>query len=305
MNCAKARTQFSAYVEQELSESDRRAVSTHLGRCDECSRDLFAMQKAVNLLRWVPKVDARPGFEDRLSERLHAPAAKPSPWTWLEQWRELGERLEAGARTFFGETLVATPASALLLAVLAGTGGGALVMHQVMRSGSEAPAELAASTPEIMSAPGITAHGLPPAPSATAPGPASSAAPAPTLAAGNDGAVVPQAGAEPATDDSQLAAANAAADRSRPETPAAGSRSNVSGRRSIRRPIEAPVIAASDPGRMRPGMEVAPWAKNQQPIEGPPSVSQVEYILDLVDVNQERVLQLPASAVVSGGTVTF
>ena len=48
MNCAKARAQFSAYVEQELSESDRRAVSGHLGRCEHCSRDLFAMQKAVN-----------------------------------------------------------------------------------------------------------------------------------------------------------------------------------------------------------------------------------------------------------------
>jgi Putative zinc-finger len=305
MNCAKARTHFSAYVEQELSESDRRAVSTHLGRCDECSRDLFAMQKAVNLLRWVPKVDARPGFEDRLSERLHTPAAKPSPWTWLEQWRELGERLEAGARTFFGETLVATPASALLLAVLVGTGGGALVMHQVMRSGGQAPAELAASTPEIMSAPGITPSGQPAASSATPAEPASSTGPAPTtVVASNAGAVVPQAGAEPATDDSQLAA-QTAPNRSRAETGAAGSRPNVSGRRSTRRPIEAPVIAASNPSRMRPGMEVAPWAKNQQPIEGPPSVSQVEYILDLVDVNQERVLQLPASAVVSGGTVTF
>lgn len=300
MNCAKARAQFSAYVEQELSESDRRAVSTHLGRCDECSRDLFAMQKAVNLLRWVPKVDARPGFDDRLSERLHAPAAKPSPWTWLEPWRELGGRLEAGARTFFGETLVATPASALLLAVLAGTGGGALVMHQVMRGG-QTPADLAASTPEIMSAPGITTSAFGPAPSATAAGPAPSATPAATQVASNDAAVVPQAGAEPATDNSQLAAAQ----RSHPETPAAGPRPNGSGQRATRRPIEAPVIAASEPGRMRPGVEVAPWAKNQQPIEGPPSVSQVEYILDLVDVNQERVLQLPASAVVSGGTVTF
>jgi hypothetical protein len=111
---------------------------------------------------------------------------------------------------------------------------------------------------------------------------------------------LPPTGAEPATDASQLAAAN----RARSETPAAGSHPNGNGRRSTRRAIEAPVIAASD-GRMRPGMEVAPWAKNQQPIEGPPSVSQVEYILDLVDVNQERVLQLPASAVVSGGTVTF
>ena len=200
---------------------------------------------------------------------------------------------------FFGETLVATPASALLMAVLLGTGGGALVMHQVMRSGGQAPAELAASTPEIMSAPGIGANALPPAPPATSAG-APVPAPAPTLVASKAGAVLPPNGAEPATDPSQLAAAN----RARSETPAAGSRPNGNGRRSTRRAVEAPVIAASGSG-MRPGMEVAPWAKNQQPIEGPPSVSQVEYILDLVDVNQERVLQLPASAVVSGGTVTF
>src|SRR5262245_11227445 len=103
MNCAKARSNFSAYVEQELSESDRRAVSTHLARCEDCSRDLFAMQKAVNLLRWVPKVDARPGFEDRLSERLHAKADEPAvSWPWLERWRELSASLAAGTRGLLG-----------------------------------------------------------------------------------------------------------------------------------------------------------------------------------------------------------
>ncbi|HWN82000.1 MAG TPA: hypothetical protein VNM87_07890, partial [Candidatus Udaeobacter sp.] len=148
-------------MEQELSEGDRRAVSTHLARCEHCSRDLFAMQKAVNLLRWLPKADARPGFEDRLSEQLHAPAEQPSTWAWLERWRGFGESLAAGARGLLGETLIATPASALLVAILVGTGGGALVMREVMKSSGRAPGGLAASTPEIMSAPGVATNAIP------------------------------------------------------------------------------------------------------------------------------------------------
>jgi hypothetical protein len=55
-------------------------------------------------------------------------------------------------------------------------------------------------------------------------------------------------------------------------------------------------------------VEVASWASQPQPIEGipegPPAVSEVEYILNLIDANG-RPVELPASAIVSGGTVTF
>jgi hypothetical protein len=321
MNCDNARANLSAYVEQELSEKDRREVSTHLGRCENCSRDLFAMQKAINLLRWVPRVDARPGFEDRLRLRLRTESAPQPRWAvFTDRLRGLGERFAApNLSTLFGETLAATPASALFLALLFGTGGGALLMHQVMRNGAELAARDAA-TPEIMSAPNVTvatpasAKGAPVLP---APAPAERGVPV-ELVESTPAKVVPSAPA-PAEETVQVAAAEAPA----AETPAAPAGSALSAGRGDHRSAQsarrtqrpaAPILTASNqPGALRVGgarnlgsrVEVAPWATNQQPIEGPPAVSQVEYILDLVDVNQERMLQLPASAVVSGSTVTF
>jgi hypothetical protein len=65
---------------------------------------------------------------------------------------------------------------------------------------------------------------------------------------------------------------------------------------------------ASGTGTTPRQVEVASWASQPQPIEGipegPPAVSEVEYILNLIDANG-RPVELPASAIVSGGTVTF
>jgi anti-sigma factor RsiW len=299
MNCAKARANLSAYVEQELSEKDRREVSTHLGRCEDCSRDLFAMQKAINLLRWIPRADARPGFEERLRRRLRTETAPPGRWAWLsDRLRSLGEALESpGLRAVFGESLALTPASALFLALLFGTGGGALIMHQVMREPGTVPSH-AAATPEIMSAPSASRM------AASTTGPGSGPVPGGPGTEPAAPAVEPElaALAAPKTDGAgvQPAAVGPAADRSPSKS------------RTSRAPVPAPILTAAAPPagsstrpRSASQVEVAPWATNQQPIEGPPAVSQVEYILDLVDVNQERVLQLPSTVVVSGSTVTF
>jgi anti-sigma factor RsiW len=296
MNCAKARANLSAYVEQELSEKDRRQVSSHLGRCDRCSRDLFAMQKAINLLRWVPRPEARPDFDDRLYERLRAEErSHPAPWARLQAWVDaLGERFDlSGWRLLVSERLVASPASALLIAVLLGTGGGALLMRTT--AGSRGDEGLAASTPEIMSARSAA--------QSVAMG-ASAATTAPTIPA-----------ASPAPESAPLTVAEApSANVPVPAVPSTEPKATASSPRH-KTTIQAPLLTASTapqgslPVKARRApqsrYEIAPWASNEQPIEGPPSVSQVEYVLDRVNVNQERVLELPASAVVSGSTVTF
>jgi hypothetical protein len=239
----------------------------------------------------------------------------------MDRVRELAGRVETPSlRAIFGETLVATPASALFLALLFGTGGGALLMHQVMHGEL---AERVAATPEIMSAPNVVIAAAP-APAEPAPI-ASPVDLGPARVATHDVAALPSGPASPANPPAADAVRVAASGGSRNASPApqaaavdqATNRPASPARRVSRPATEAPILTASNPsganGKRVGGaprtagsrVDVAPWATNQQPIEGPPAVSQVEYILDLVDVNQERVLQLPASAVVSGSTVTF
>jgi hypothetical protein len=75
-----------------------------------------------------------------------------------------------------------------------------------------------------------------------------------------------------------------------------------------RAPELASVNSAS-PSQVDGRFDVAPWAKGAQRLEavpeGPPSISHTEYVLDWVDRSGAQVGQLPASAVVSNGTVTF
>lgn len=321
MNCANARANFSAYVEHELSEQERRQTAAHLGRCPRCSRDLFAMQKAMSLIRWVPRTDARPGFEERLHARLHATPESAPAAAWWSRFAELG----LGFRQLWSESWVPAPAMAVAVAALLGTGSGAFITHSVLTRANDAT--MAARHASDV-APSVNPSPAPPAMIAGSL-PAANVAEAIDRAAVTTPATMPAAGTPTSTQTqndvaaSELAPSTAPA---RPAPPEAGTERETqrSGRgeagtvRVASQPNRstAPMAVASAAPARRPRhdrsagqagrVEVAPWAANGgQPIEGPPTVSQVEYILNLVDVNQERVLQLPATAVVSGSTVTF
>jgi hypothetical protein len=320
MNCANARANFSAYVEHELSEQERRQTAVHLGRCPRCSRDLFAMQKAMSLIRWVPRTDARPGFEERLYARLHATPARAPAVAWWSRLAELG----LGFRQRWAESWVPAPVMAVAVAALLGTGSGAFITHSVLTRVNDAT--MAARQPSDV-APAVNPSPAPPAMIAGSLS-AANVAEAIDRAAVTTPATGPAAGTPTSTPIQDVAASELAPSTApaRPATPeaATGRETQRSGRgeagtvRVASQPnrTAAPMAVASAAPARRPRhdrsagqagrVEVAPWAANGgQPIEGPPSVSQVEYILNLVDVNQERVLQLPATAVVSGSTVTF
>jgi Putative zinc-finger len=307
MNCANARANFSAYVEHELSEQERRQTAAHLGRCPRCSRDLFAMQKAMSLIRWVPRADARPGFEDRLFARLHSAPESAPAGAWWSRFPDLG----AGFRQLWRESWVPAPAMAVAVAALIGTGSGAFITHTVLsKSQLAAVAERSPGRDggELAKVSGVAVN-----PAGGIDGASAAPASAPTLAPAV-GAELASAAAESPTSPADRAAAMPAVqpEQTPREVPATGRVGSPAKRPQSSSPM---TVASATPSR-RPRndrslraadrVEVAPWAANGgQPIEGPPSVSQVEYILNLVDVNQERVLQLPATAVVSGSTVTF
>ena len=310
MNCANARANFSAYVEHELSEQERRQTAAHLGRCPSCSRDLFAMQKAMSLIRWVPRADARPGFEDRLYARLRSEREVTPASRWWPRFAEFG----VGLRQLWAESWAPAPAMAVAVAALLGTGSGAYITHhmlskQQLATMAERPAVHGAAT--TIGAPAIPPMQAPLAGSIRTPNGAlepvtGTAATASTTPLG-PGAATEMASAAP----SSPSAADVAAARSERTTAGTVRAGSPATRPAGAAPMTVASASARRPRHDRsagPGdrMEVAPWAANNgQPIEGPPSVSQVEYILNLVDVNQERVLQLPATAVVSGSTVTF
>ncbi len=299
MNCANARANFSAYVEHELSEQERRQTAAHLGRCPSCSRDLFAMQKAMSLIRWVPRTDARPGFEDRLYARLHsAPASAPGV-AWWSRFTDFG----AGLRQLWRESWVPAPAMAVAVAALIGTGSGAFITHTVLSKPQPADDGGAAGGPRCGDH-RSSCRALDPC-RARDRGSVATPEGAPEPRAG--AIVTPSTTPLPAPDRAATDVASAATSR-----PSAANRASPARRPAGAEPV---AVASATPARRprhdrsaRPTdrVDVAPWAANGgQPIEGPPTVSQVEYILNLVDVNQERVLQLPATAVVSGSTVTF
>jgi hypothetical protein len=282
MNCRIAKANFSSYIEQELSEVERRGVAAHLGRCPRCSSDLFAMQKAMSLLRWVPRVEGSPDFTRRLFERIHAEEKQPSPPSWfapvLENWRRTWSDFAA---------LLAAPApvGAILAALVIGGGGGAFLVRAVPPAGT--------SQPPVVTAP---------------------SAPQPALEVANAGVLPREVETAQVAPQPPLAQAPAMATpqavsgaaKSQSAARASGTSGGPAERRAGTGRSPRPAAPAAEEER---GMEVAEWARGGQRLEGfregPPSISRVEYILDRVDVNGRPVEAIPAGLQVQEGSVTF
>ncbi len=280
MNCRYTRENFSAYIEQELSAAERRDVAAHLAQCAQCTSELFAMQKAMSLVRWVPRSEGRPGFEERLMRRIAAEERQPARREW---WRETLSTLGARWDDLGAAMMAPAPVGALVVALLLGGGGGAFLMRSMN--------ERMPGTPVIAAErPGAT---LPAAPVSIATMPAATEAGAPS---GPPAALV--ATGEPGAE-SPAPAREVAAAETRETKPAPAARSTRN------RPPRTQLVGT---GAVASGADIADWRSGGQPIEGipegPPAVSEVEYILHLIDANGQ-LIELPASAIVSGGTVTF
>ncbi len=314
MNCRKARAHFSSYLEQEMSELERRAMAAHLNRCPQCSSDLFATQKAISLLRWIPRPQGSPDFTERVLERIHAEKSREANPGWLslqlddfrQRCRELGAALAAPA-----------PAGALVAALLIGGGGGALLVRMAgfpnLTRGpvlTEAPSIAAttgvrSSDPTTASRPesGSSSTALmmgPPAPSVSpASGGVSAGAgrEAANLPGGVDGGPPMKSLAESAPaggPGSMTAPLRMASSSPRHARPEAGT--------SSARLARAVTASRSKEG----GVEVAEWASGAKRIEGlpegPPAITRIEYVLDQVDVNR---MPAPRATQVQEGSITF
>lgn len=86
MNCRSAEHLFSSFVEEELSQRERRLLEGHLEECSRCSEAVQEMRVTVDLLSALPSYDTGPAFEEEVMDRIRSgEALRPSIVEWLSE----------------------------------------------------------------------------------------------------------------------------------------------------------------------------------------------------------------------------
>ena len=84
MNCRSATTLFSAFLEDELNQRERRSLESHLLSCRRCSVELRELRATLELIPNVPVFDTSPHFEEDLLSRVRSgEAMRPSVIEWV------------------------------------------------------------------------------------------------------------------------------------------------------------------------------------------------------------------------------
>ena len=115
MNCRSAESLFSALVEDELSQKERRFLEAHLLSCRKCSVGLKEMRAAMELFRDLPMEETSPHFEEDVMVRIRSgEGLRPSVTEWLRgilapAWLRPVAVAGAGACAVWIAALVAYP----------------------------------------------------------------------------------------------------------------------------------------------------------------------------------------------------
>ena len=84
MNCRSAESLFSALIEDELSQKERRGLEAHLLGCRRCSAGVRELRATLALVRSVPAIETSPHFEDDVYARIRSgEALRPSVRDWV------------------------------------------------------------------------------------------------------------------------------------------------------------------------------------------------------------------------------
>lgn len=91
MRCAKARSLFSSYLENELEMSNRMKFEEHLAGCSECKLAYDRFNAAVVTLAEIPEVDPPADFHERVMARVRqARNLAPVPVRWWQiDWQHV------------------------------------------------------------------------------------------------------------------------------------------------------------------------------------------------------------------------
>lgn len=70
MNCSKVKENLSPYLDNMLSEEEKKAVETHLASCPECQQELEDLQQTIAMLSSLEEIIPPASFRRELREKL-------------------------------------------------------------------------------------------------------------------------------------------------------------------------------------------------------------------------------------------
>ncbi len=83
-NCAEVEKLLSAYIDQELTPAEARAVASHLALCASCQKDRAELERVKGIMGSVAKPKAPPELTDRIVEAALRPRlSSPAAWRWM------------------------------------------------------------------------------------------------------------------------------------------------------------------------------------------------------------------------------
>jgi hypothetical protein len=84
MNCRSAEPLLSAFLEDELSQKERRSMETHLLACRRCSLAARELRATVELMEGLPLAETNPHFEEDLLARIRSgEGLRPTVVEWV------------------------------------------------------------------------------------------------------------------------------------------------------------------------------------------------------------------------------
>lgn len=144
MNCRSAESLFSAFLDDELNQAERRNFESHLLGCRRCSQSLRELKGAMALVldaSAAAPAETSPHFEDDLMDRIRSgEAMRPTVIEWLH-----GLLTPQALRPVFvvGASACAVVVAAMVFHVSPFSGSTDSTTPQVASSGAEVPAAAA------------------------------------------------------------------------------------------------------------------------------------------------------------------
>ena len=114
MKCSQIRKKLSAYLDDEVSERDKKVMSEHLKHCLECQKELSVLSNVVDSISALQGMKVPPFFMTHLRQRMRE-EAEPIPF--LQKMRRF--------------TMSAATAIAVVVSLLIGNQIGRTLYHSV------------------------------------------------------------------------------------------------------------------------------------------------------------------------------
>ena len=89
MNCQKAESLLSEYIDSTLSARETWELDKHLAGCNACTRLANEMRRTVSMLAEAPRFEVSDSFVANLQARIAGVEQEPPRRAWADSLREL------------------------------------------------------------------------------------------------------------------------------------------------------------------------------------------------------------------------